>query len=644
MQPLAHLRVALQCGGSDAFSGVSGNPASGEAAKLLIQNGGAAVLAETDELMGAESYILTQVRDIQTAKKFLHFVERFKERISWHGQNAESNPSGGNKLRGIYNIALKSIGAAKKKHAKVCLDGVIEYAERIADGERGYFFMDSPGNDLESIAGQVASGCNAIFFITGNGSITNFPFVPTLKIITTTERHRLLGADMDFNAGRYQDDGMPMPELGKQLFDQLVRMTSGELSVGERAGHSQVSIWREWPRVGPENEPPLSISDLHGAPLKLGSDDEDGAKEEIAIVKSALCDMMDRKSERLGLILPTSLCSGEIAQMVAEQLNAQRDGGDENTSLRTSIDRFVALPHTEGCGVGFAGDGERLFSRILTGHLTHRNVSHALMLEHGCEKNHNAWMLAELRSLGIDPSQYGFASVQLDGGIEKATAKARSWFVVEASLPDTPTARTSLPLNEVPVAVVGEASSGGAATLAASLVRAFVGAGGTAVVPSSATMLCSAAFLDELSGCKSENKPTLAFAQAPSSQGAHIMDVPAGVFSRVEIITGLVAAGVGVVIVVNDAGSTSRSTPLSGSPMVPVLHVVVDDSVDDARLSKLGDLYLARMPNEGDRTCRVRWLQLAVDLIVNAVSMRMRPRAADVIAFQIARGPTGVSM
>jgi altronate dehydratase len=164
-QPLSHLRVALQCGGSDAFSGVSGNPASGMASKLLIEHGGAAVLAETDELIGAESYVLSRVRDLDTARQFLHFVERFKERFSWHGQSAESNPSGGNKLRGLYNIVLKSLGAAKKKHAEVALDGVLEYGQQLEEGRRGYYFLDSPGNDLESIAGQVASGCNAIFFI-----------------------------------------------------------------------------------------------------------------------------------------------------------------------------------------------------------------------------------------------------------------------------------------------------------------------------------------------------------------------------------------------------------------------------------------------------------------------------------------------
>lgn len=158
-QPLSALSIAQQCGGSDAFSGVSGNPCAGEACKLLIAGGGKAVLAETDELMGAESYILRRVKDVDTcvpccglggrrgevfftqhlrfsrsrtltpparpprpllslftrcsARAFLGIVQGFKDRLAWHGQSAESNPSGGNNFRGLYNIGLKSLGACR---------------------------------------------------------------------------------------------------------------------------------------------------------------------------------------------------------------------------------------------------------------------------------------------------------------------------------------------------------------------------------------------------------------------------------------------------------------------------------------------------------------------------------------------------
>jgi altronate dehydratase len=222
---------------------VSGNPLAGWVAREVIRHGGSANLAETDELIGAESYILANTRDLATAQRFLEKIEIFKERVAWHGHSAEGNPTGGNKFRGLYNIAIKSIGAARKKDPDVRLDYVIDYGEPMT--KPGYYFMDSPGNDLESIAGQIAAGCNLIFFTTGNGSITNFPFVPTIKFITTTGRWNLLSKDMDVNAGRYLD-GASMEELGMETFHYTVEVASGTRSVGERAGHSQVSIWRDW--------------------------------------------------------------------------------------------------------------------------------------------------------------------------------------------------------------------------------------------------------------------------------------------------------------------------------------------------------------------------------------------------------------
>ena len=267
-QSLEHLKIALQCGGSDAFSGVSGNPLAAYVAKEVIRYGGCANLAETDELIGSEAYILQIARDLPTARKFLNTIERFKERAAWHGHSTEANPSGGNNFRGLYNIAIKSIGAAMKRHPDVCLDYVIDYSELMK--KSGYYFMDSPGNDLESIAGQVASGSNMIFFVTGNGSITNFPFVPTLKIVTTTGRYDMLEKDMDVNAGAYLD-GTPMEELGESMLDLTVDVASGERSVGEKAGHSQVSLWRDWKQTGPVDLAPLlTESDLKsGEPLPI---------------------------------------------------------------------------------------------------------------------------------------------------------------------------------------------------------------------------------------------------------------------------------------------------------------------------------------------------------------------------------------
>jgi altronate dehydratase len=422
-ESVANLRLALQCGGSDAFSGISGNPLAGWVAKEAIRNGGSANLAETDELIGAEPYVLENVRDETTARSFLDKIAEFKARAANHGTTAEGNPSGGNNYRGLYNIALKSIGAARKRDPQVRLDYVIDYAEPMtADG---YYFMDSPGNDLESIAGQVASGANVILFITGNGSITNFPFVPTLKFVTTSGRFALLASEMDVNAGRY-NDGESLEHLGAETFELTLRVASGERSRGELAGHSQVAIWRDWPQKdghlleairsapAPDGEPlnvvPSEPPASAASPRKLAG--ENLRFEAYVTPAGHACD-------RIGLVMPTSLCSGQVARLVAEDLNARKLPG---------VSRFVALAHTEGC---CTVNAENLYLRTLLGHITHPCVQSAMLLEHGCEKVHNDAVRNYLDSCGIDSSHLGFASVQMDGGLEKVRHKIGEWFTVK---------------------------------------------------------------------------------------------------------------------------------------------------------------------------------------------------------------------
>ncbi|HVY69972.1 MAG TPA: UxaA family hydrolase, partial [Verrucomicrobiae bacterium] len=330
-QPLANLRIGLQCGGSDAFSGISGNPLVGWLSHELVRHGGSANLAETDELIGAEPYILANVRDYATARAFLAQLKRFQDRAGWHGSSAEGNPSGGNMFRGLYNIAIKSIGAARKKDPATRLDYVIDYGQRMTGP--GFYFMDSPGNDLESIAGQVAAGCNLIVFTTGNGSITNFPFVPTIKVMTNTGRFNLLRREMDFNAGRYLD-GEPMEELGREIFDYARSVASGRRSAGEQAGHSQVQLWREWRQTDSSRlEELLHAPKPDGQPLPLKPSfrpDLYAGMFQFDVWRGEY----GPATERVGLIVPTSLCSSQIARLIADKLNHAIPGTSAGASHR----------------------------------------------------------------------------------------------------------------------------------------------------------------------------------------------------------------------------------------------------------------------------------------------------------------------
>lgn len=602
--PLENLKIALQCGGSDAFSGVSGNPLAAYVAKEVIRYGGSANLAETDELIGAEAYVLQNVRDLPTARTFLNTIERFKERAAWHGHSTEANPSGGNNFRGLYNIAIKSIGAAMKRHPDVCLDYVINYSELME--KQGYYFMDSPGNDLESIAGQVASGSNMIFFVTGNGSITNFPFVPTIKIVTTTGRYEMLAKDMDVNAGAYLD-GTSMEELGESMLDLTVDVASGERSVGEKARHSQVSLWRDWKQTGPVDlNPLLAESELKsGEPIPIDTATV-GANSQ-ALRFRALQTEAGYRTDLVGLILPTSLCSGQIAQMIAHRCNERKIGREQGVS------GFVALPHTEGCGVS-SGRSEEIYTRTMIGHLTHPTVALGLLLEHGCEKTHNDHVRHEIQKLGISPERYGWASVQLDGGIDAVIEKVQDWFAdTLADKPAVPIVNAGLEHLCIAVTSTGEATEEVSQSLT-QLTQAIVTAGSTVVVPANATFLT-----EPLSVL-----PTLAYGQRVEKAGFHVMETPTD--QPTETLTGLGATGVDLAL------AHIVGAPLQSHVMVPLIQV----STDATTQANYGaDLDLATVKIDD-----------MLALIMEVASRRYTPKlhGKGNTDFQLTRGLLGISM
>jgi altronate dehydratase len=612
-EPASELKIALQCGGSDAFSGVSANPLVGWVSKEVVRNGGAANLAETDELIGAERYVLANVRDAETARRFLQTVERFKERVGWHGHTAEDNPSGGNNYRGLYNISIKSIGAARKKDPDVRVDHVIDYAERM--GEGGFYFMDSPGNDLESVAGQVAAGANMIFFTTGNGSITNFPFVPTTKVVTTTGRFNLLSKDMDVNAGAYLD-GTPMEELGREMFERTLRAASGEMTVGESAGHAQVSIWRDWKQTSSENLEKLeNTPEPDGEPLAIKPGEED-----LQFSFRAIASQRGPVADQVGLVMPTSLCSGQIARRIANRLN-------ESDATQEKITRFVALPHTEGCGVS-AGSAEKIYSRTVLGHLANPAVRFALLLEHGCEKTHNDYFEALLRERGLDPSRFGWASVQLDGGIESVVEKVETWFDETLSKADALAHVSAGPeALRLGLYAAGPLSDDAARSLA-DITRAVAGAGGTVVVPERAAVLSSPAFLDTVLGDQAAHN-TLSYGKQANRPGLHVMEAPTDHW--VETATGLGATGVEL-MVAHVAGR-----PLQAHRMIPLLQISSDPETLESYADDL-DVLL-----EGDPSS---WADQTLRALAPVASRECTPKLFEAgnTDFQFTRGLLGVSM
>ncbi len=618
-QPLSKLKIALQCGGSDAFSGISGNPLAAWAAKEVVAQGGSANIAETDELIGAERYMLAKVKDKPTAERFLMMVERFKERVAWHGTSAEGNPSGGNKFRGLYNIVLKSIGAAMKKHPDVSLDEVIDYGQPMKNS--GFYFMDSPGNDLESIAGQVASGCNLIYFVTGNGSITNFPFVPTVKIVTTTERYTLLENDMDINAGEYLD-GTPLDNLGKNLVDYSLAVVSGKHSVGELAGHAQVQIWRNWQQSDASNLKSLQQRPkLSGQPIAIDTTLSSTHKKLLKQTEAMLIATEDGyATEQIGLILPTSLCSGQIASMIANTLN------EEGLGKMQGISRYVTLAHTEGCGAS-SGRSEEIYVETLLGYLEHPMVKFAYLLEHGCEKTHNDFMRGALDKKSLSQQPYGWGSIQLDGGITKAKSNLENWFKAQLENVSNPTIeRQGLGALRIGLMSVEDLSDDSLEALTV-LTKMIIKAGGTVVTPEEGTLATAQQYQTELS--LNHASASLDYAATAQDTGFYIMACPTSNLD--ECVSGLGATGVDIILL------HTHEQAVQGHPMIPVFQLSHFDSPAGKSNSDI-DLVLSNHLDDN--------IETLVKLIKNAASREIRPQMMrhGNVNFQITRGELGVSL
>jgi altronate hydrolase len=243
-QSAAHLRVAVQCGGSDGFSGISANPALGAAGDRVVAEGGTVVLSETPEIFGAEHLLLNRAIDER-------LIEKLNARLEWWVRHAavlgggtlNENPSHGNKLGGLTTIFEKSLGAVAKAGTTALCD-VIDYAEPL--NTRGFVFMDSPGNDPVSVTGQVASGCNVVCFTTGRGSVFGGRPAPSLKLATNSDLYRRMSDDMDINCGRVIDGELTVDEMGGEIFEHILRVASGELTRSESLGFGaeEITPWQ----------------------------------------------------------------------------------------------------------------------------------------------------------------------------------------------------------------------------------------------------------------------------------------------------------------------------------------------------------------------------------------------------------------
>lgn len=230
----SELILAMECGGSDGYSGITANPALGAAADLLIRHGGTAVFGETTEIYGGEHLLTRRAVSAEVANRLLERVHWWERHVEADGTSINNNPSPGNKAGGLTTILEKSLGAVAKGGTTNLCD-VVNYAERIRT--RGLVFMDTPAYDPVNATGMVAGGANLLAFTTGRGSAFGCKPVPSMKLATNTPMYQRMSEDMDVNCGVIIDDGVSVEEMGRRIFSQLLRIASGEATKSEALGY-----------------------------------------------------------------------------------------------------------------------------------------------------------------------------------------------------------------------------------------------------------------------------------------------------------------------------------------------------------------------------------------------------------------------
>ncbi len=232
-QSADRLVVGLECGGSDAYSGITANPALGAAADRLVAHGGTAVLAETPEIYGAEHLLTRRAVDREVGEKLVAHIKWWEDYAARHGADMNNNPSPGNKEGGLTTIYEKSLGAAAKGGTTSLVD-VYHYAEPIT--AKGFVFMDTPGYDPVSVTGMVAGGVNLVCFTTGRGSVFGCKPVPSLKLATNSAVYERMRDDMDIDCGPILDDGVSVGEMGERIFRAILETASGRRTRSEELG------------------------------------------------------------------------------------------------------------------------------------------------------------------------------------------------------------------------------------------------------------------------------------------------------------------------------------------------------------------------------------------------------------------------
>ena len=240
--PWSAIVLGLECGGSDALSGITANPALGVASDRLVELGASSVLGETTEILGAEHLLAARAIDPAVGKKIVEMVARYEDSINYEGIDIRgAQPSRGNIEGGLSTLEEKSLGAAKKA-GNAPFTGTLEFGE--IPQVPGLYFMDTPGHDIEQLTGFGAAGVNITVFTTGRGTPTGSAVMPTIKVATNSEMANSIPDIIDLNSGTIADGTQTLEENGNLIYQLILDVANGQLTKAELGGHHEFNLSR----------------------------------------------------------------------------------------------------------------------------------------------------------------------------------------------------------------------------------------------------------------------------------------------------------------------------------------------------------------------------------------------------------------
>jgi altronate hydrolase len=235
--PLSALRIAVKCGGSDGYSGITANPLVGRLSDKVISHGGSCVLTEVPEMFGAEHLLMQRCESREVFDKTVRLINDFKDYYTRHNQVIYENPSPGNKKGGITTLEEKSLGCVQKGGLSKVVD-VLDYGDRLT--KNGLSLLNGPGNDIVAITNLMAAGVHIILFTTGRGTPVGAP-VPTVKIATNSDLAKRKSGWIDFDASPTLEGKL----LTTELFDYIIDVASGKQTKNEIMGYREISIFKD---------------------------------------------------------------------------------------------------------------------------------------------------------------------------------------------------------------------------------------------------------------------------------------------------------------------------------------------------------------------------------------------------------------